>query len=121
MSRITRKLAAFLSRERSHAEIEAMSDIEVADLGLDRAALHGFAEARPGMRRQMLEMAERFGLEEVDVNHPRWRALEAADTCRTCATPEACRKYLSGKGDGSFTPQDCPNAGLYSEAAATRT
>lgn len=113
MSLISRKLREFLARERSRAEIEAMSDAEVAELGFDRVDLQGLAASRPGMRGQMLRMAERFGLSEADVSRPRWRALEVAHACRTCQTAQACQRYLTGTGDGRFGPQDCANAQRY--------
>ncbi len=118
MSGFSRKLRDFLAQERTRAEIEAMSDVEVADIGLDRSDLYNFAAARPQMRMQMLRMAEQFGLSEEDVTRPRWRALECVHKCRTCSQPEACFRYLAGMGDGSFGQADCPNAESYSEIAA---
>ena len=118
MSGFSRKLRDFLMRERTRAEIEAMSDREVADIGLDRSDLMSFAAARPQMRMQMLKMAEEFGLAEEDVSRPRWRALECVHACRTCRQPEACFRYLTGMGDGTFGPQDCPNAKTYEDIAA---
>lgn len=117
MSGFSRKLKDFLSRERTRSEIDAMSDADVAEMGLCRSDLHSFAAARPQMRMQMLRMAEKFGLHEEDVSRPRWRALEAVHACRTCSNPQGCMRYLTGLGDGSFGPQDCPNAGRYSEIA----
>ena len=121
MSLFSRKLRDFLIQERSRAEIDAMTDKEVSDLGLDRSDLYSFAAARPQMRMQMLRMAEKFGLEEEDVSRPRWRALETVHACRTCTRPEACFGYLTGHGDGSFGPADCPNAAAYAEIAAAKT
>ena len=120
MSLFSRKLRDFLIQERSRAEIDAMSDKEVSDLGLDRADLHSFAAARPQLRMQMLRMAETFGLDEADVTRPRWRALEVVHACRTCTRPEACMGYLNGLGDGRFGPQDCPNVDTYRDIAAAK-
>ena len=120
MSGFSRKLRDFLSRERTRAEIEAMSDREVADIGLDRSDLYSFAATRPQMRMQMLRMAEKFGLAEEEVSRPRWRALECVHTCRTCSQPNACFRYLTGGGDGTFGPDDCPNSDAYREIAEAK-
>lgn len=120
MSGFSRKLKDFLARERSHAEIEAMTDLEVADTGLDRTDLFSLAAARPQMRMQMLRMAEKFGLSEEDVTRPRWRALECVHACRTCSQPEACFRFLTGTEEGKFGMDDCPNADTYREAAAAK-
>ncbi|MEX0286020.1 MAG: DUF6455 family protein [Paracoccaceae bacterium] len=120
MSGFSRKLMEFLSTERTGAEINAMSDREIAEIGLDRVELRGIAAMRPQMRTQMLRMAERFGLDEGDITRPRWRALECVHACRTCSQSEACHRFLTGLEDGAFGYDDCPNAPRYSEIAAER-
>lgn len=120
MSGFSRKLSDFLKRERSRAEIDAMSDAQVAETGLLRSDLYAIAATRPQMRQQMLRMAATYGLDEVDVSRPRWRALECVHACKTCTQPQACFRYLTGVEQGGFDPADCPNAQTYAEVAAQK-
>ncbi|KMW59192.1 hypothetical protein AIOL_004173 [Candidatus Rhodobacter oscarellae] len=113
---IFEKLATYLAQRRELGELDAMADTELSDLALEPHALRQTILARPQLRRQVLGMAEKFGLTDEDISHPHWREMEILERCQNCDRPRACRWYLSGRAT-EFGPQHCPNAATYGEIA----
>lgn len=113
MRKIRESFKALADRARALNDVNAMSDLELGDIGMSRGHLGTIAGARAELPSQMQEMAKRFDLDPQDINYPRWRALEMIDACRNCSCAEGCFDYLVGDRQGSFKVSDCPNAKRY--------
>ncbi|MEL7117274.1 MAG: hypothetical protein AAGP08_17110 [Pseudomonadota bacterium] len=116
---IFEKLSEYLARERNLAEVQSMTERDLADLALELQALREAILARPKVREQMLEMAARFGLTEDDITHTHWREMDILNACQNCGDAKQCRRFLNGKST-NFIPKDCPNASAYGEIVAEK-
>ena len=89
------------------------------DLALAPAELAGLIDARPDVRGQMEEMAQRFGVSARDIDAERWRAQELATVCANCKRAYSCKRFLEGKPI-DFTADACPNAAQYREISSDK-
>ena len=116
---IFEKLNDYLERNRDLAELDALSDADLADFAASPADLRAAVLARPGVRAQLLAMVARYGLTEDDINAERWREQDVVLACQNCKDSKQCQRFLDGKRT-SFLPEACPNAETYSQIAAEK-
>ncbi|MCF8511141.1 MAG: DUF1127 domain-containing protein [Rhodobacteraceae bacterium] len=86
-------------------EVNALTDRDLADLGLSRAQVEAFVHMPHDVPDRVMAMSAIFGLGETEVkaNHAAW--LELLETCGTCHNRGACALVLE-RGELS-RPQDC--------------
>lgn len=109
-------MSAFLDTLRRIAVPEALSDEDLADLGLNRDDYRILVKGGPGARNRLVAMARTFGLSEADIDKHRGVALDLAEACATCGEARTCQKAIEGRGE---LPVDrCPNAAIYRMLAA---
>lgn len=107
-------------RSRDRFDILAMSERELADLGVSRIealALVALPDDVPG---RVVAMGHLYGLDEdrLVARRPEWTAL--LETCNGCCERGACARLMA-RGDEARAAQAgfCPNAGHFADLAAT--
>lgn len=108
------RIKSLITRWQELKEIDALTERDLADLGMSRAQVEAFARMPHDVPDRVTAMASIFGLseDEVRADHGRW--LELLETCGHCDAREACRRVLdraelSGPHDCAF----CLNAGAF--------
>lgn len=108
----------FLRHLREMREADALTDRELADLGLSRDQLHFFLNLRPDVPERVAAMARIFGVDEADLRAIHGEYLDILGTCGTCADRGACGVALA---EGSLKgPEDCtfcPNWDIFNAKA----
>ncbi len=114
-SALRRILSNRLHRSRDHAELAALDDRQLEDIGIERGELvlvvAGAADApeRVGM------MASRLGI-EAEVLEARKPLLNAmTKRCAACRTKLICAWWLAEGGEEDAFREFCPNAGRFVE------
>lgn len=99
------RIKTLLERWHEIREVEALSDRDIADLGLSRDQLTNFVRMPLDIEDRVAHMAAVFGLseDEVKANHAQW--LDLLENCGGCTDREACAHVLA-RGDGAH-PEDC--------------
>ncbi len=112
------RIKTLIERWNEVREVEALSQRDLADLGMSRSQVEAFVRMPHDVPDRVVAMARIFGLDENDVkaNHAEW--LELLQTCGTCKERGACsfvldRSHLSHPQDCSF----CLNAHRFDEKA----
>ena len=107
---------AYWSRQRDLAEISAMTDSELADIGASRADLRRVVEMPDEVPARMTAMARVFGIDEDRLSADRREYVERLMNCAACRALSECRHELA-KGDGANPALCgfCPNAGRFAE------
>lgn len=108
-SNLTNRLRGWRLRRRYRAELDALGDRGLAELGLHRNSLPALVRSR-ATNETLDSMLDRLG----HGNHPYLadrayrRTLER--TCATCPATRACRRWLSHGGPADGYRRFCPNA-----------
>ncbi|WP_435259974.1 DUF6455 family protein [Thioclava sp. FR2] len=104
----------FIERWRDAKAVEAMSERELAELGMRRDQVLNFLRMPPDTPDRVVAMARVFGLTagEVKADHAEW--LDLLETCSQCGDRGACALTLS-KGDlaGPRDAEYCPNKSAF--------
>lgn len=110
------RLRQLLQRHRDLAEVAALSDHELADLGVSRDQAEQLAALPDDISGRITAMGRIFGLSESDLLRDRavWQELLAV--CHSCRELRACRRLLdhadtASPGDAGF----CPNWEQFAE------
>ena len=107
-------LRNFVERWRDSKAVEAMSDRDLAELGMSRDQVINFLRMPPDTPDRVLAMARVFGLSAGDVkaDHAEW--LDLLETCSHCLNRGACSLTLA-KGDlaGPRDASYCPNRAAF--------
>lgn len=99
------RIKALITRWHDLRDVDALSDRDLADLGMSRAQVTAFARMPQDVPDRVLAMARIFGLDEVAVkaNHAEW--LQLLETCGPCQDRGACALVLE-RGDLA-RPREC--------------
>lgn len=99
------RIKTLLDRWHEIREVEALSDRDIADLGLTRDQLAHFVRMPADVEDRVTHMAAVFGLsaEAIRENHAQW--VDLLEVCGGCTDRAACAHVLQ-KGDGAH-PADC--------------
>ncbi|MEZ5797948.1 MAG: DUF6455 family protein [Paracoccaceae bacterium] len=113
------RIKTLLSRWHEIKEVEALSDRDLADLGLSRDQLRDFIAMPHDVADRVAAMGRIFGLSEATLqrDHAQW--VDILSTCGHCADRGACALVLS-KGQLS-RPADatfCPNHDTFTGLSA---
>lgn len=111
----------WLSDQKDKDFVSGMDSLAEADLGLARDELQTFMSNRSETRNQLLEMAERFGITEAEIEKERWRALDLTKACGNCSEVSACHRFLLGSGGADGADAFCPNAPAFREMAREKS
>ncbi len=115
MERILRLIR--LSRDRH--DIDAMSDAELADLGVSRAEALSLAALPDEVPARVTAMARIFGVAEAALLADRGLWHEVLNRCQHCDDLAACHRFMAreapaDKDDVSF----CPNRATFEALSA---
>ncbi|MFN4154856.1 MAG: DUF1127 domain-containing protein [Paracoccaceae bacterium] len=114
-------LKTLLVRQRASAEVSALSDRDLTDLGLSRDQLRRFARMPADVPDRVIAMGAVFGLSEGALrrNHGTWSDL--LDVCSSCPDRGACclvlaKGNLANPRDAAFCPNRRSFTGFWSAA-----
>ena len=99
------RLRAMLHHHAEAAEIDALTDRDLDDLGMTRDQLRAFLRMPKDIGQRVTAMAAIFGVSEVELkrDHSQW--LDLLTVCGHCADRAACASELA-KGEAAHAA-DC--------------
>ena len=99
------RIRALLHRLHDHAEVEALSDRDLSDLGMSRDQLHAFLRMPTDIAERVTAMGAIFGIPELELkrDHAQW--VDLLSVCGHCADRSACAKVLAQAQQAA--PADC--------------
>lgn len=115
------RLLALFARWRALQEIGAMSERDLADLGMTRDQILDFASVPADTEQRMATMAGIFGLSLDEVRREYATYLDMVQTCGHCGARRQCADTLAHADESR--PEDCgfcPNARDYADRAAMK-
>lgn len=113
------RIRHFLKLWRQTQEIDALTDRDLADLGMTRDQVRDFSRMPADSAARMATMARLFGITEAELKQDHALYLELVATCGHCTDRAACALVLA-KGDIA-RPSDCafcPNGEVFAALAA---
>lgn len=109
---------AHQARKRDLKEIEALTERDLDDLGLNRAQMLALAWLPQDAPDRMAQMAAHYGLDRTALQDDRATFLNLLGTCGTCHDRAACADLLARSGPLSRAETGfCPNAGQFAAMA----
>jgi hypothetical protein len=112
------RLRSLVKRLQDIREVAALSDRDVADLGLSRDQVEAFVHLPRDVPERVSAMAAVFGVAERDLRAVHGEYLDILGTCGSCADRVDCGKALA---EGRLkTPEDCgfcPNWATFNDKA----
>lgn len=116
------RIRALIDRWQQIKSLEALTDRDLADLGMTRDQVRDFILMPPDVPNRVARMAAIFGIPEADLKAHHADYLELLGTCAHCTDRAACSVIL--RNEDVARPQDaafCPNgerfAALHGAAA----
>jgi len=111
------RLRAILRRHRNLAELNGLSDRDLADLGVSRSQAEQLAALPEAVADRVIAMGRVFGLTESELTRNRGEWEELLATCRSCTDLPACRRFLArAQDEGTADPTEaafCPNSARF--------
>ncbi|MBK6468266.1 MAG: hypothetical protein IPL38_06515 [Rhodobacter sp.] len=112
------RIKTLLHRWHDLREVEALTDLELDDLGMSRDQVRAFARLPADVADRVAAMGEIFGVPEAELkrDHAQW--VDLLSICGRCADRGACAAVLA-KGEAS-QPADagfCLNRGTFTALA----
>ena len=102
------------SRATDEDAIMALSDRELADLGLSRDQALNLVRLPDDVPGRVAAMGAIFGLSEADLTRDRAQWAELLQTCAACRETGACRRFLDlGAAADPAEAAFCPNAAAF--------
>ena len=88
------RIKMLLHRWHDLAEVSALSERDLDDLGMSRAQVEAFVRMPHDVPDRVAAMAQIFGLtpEQIETDHPAY--IDLLYTCGQCKTRAACRSVL---------------------------
>ncbi|THD85105.1 DUF1127 domain-containing protein [Aliigemmobacter aestuarii] len=112
-------LSALSARRRQLGEVRALSEADLADLGMTRAQLEFFVTVPQEIPDRMDRMAAVFGLSHADLQASAADYAAMMRACAGCGSLGPCRAFLSGAEGGPEEARGfCPNADALAARAA---
>ncbi|MEH7828203.1 DUF6455 family protein [Gemmobacter denitrificans] len=116
------RLQTLFAKWRSLTEIEALTERDLTDIGLNRAQIEDFVRMPADTTARMARMAAIFGLtvEDLKRDHGAW--LDRVQTCGHCGERRRCSQVLE-QADAASPAQAgfCPNAADYAALSEGRS
>ncbi|WGV16128.1 DUF1127 domain-containing protein [Fuscovulum ytuae] len=109
------RIRALIDRWQQLKTVDALTDRDLADLGMTRRQVEDFIRMPPDVPDRVARMAAIFGLSEAEVKANHAEYLEILGTCAHCRERGTCslilaRWEIARPAEATF----CPNAGTYS-------
>lgn len=103
------RIREWRERARSVAEVAALSDLDLADLGLGRDQALKLAAAPADTVDRMEHMAAIFGIDADRLHADHNTMMALAETCADCRERRACASALSVEAErpGSVAASEC--------------
>jgi hypothetical protein len=114
------RLREYLERTGPGDEIAALTERDLAEIGVTRDALRIAATAPREVTERMTAMAFRHGLVPDDFDSYRADVAGLVESCAGCASLGACRAYLADADAPASEADFCPNHVTYAALAAAR-
>lgn len=113
------RIRALIDRWQQLKTLDALTDRDLADLGMSRAQVESFIRMPPDVPDRVARMAAIFGIPEADLKANHAEYLELLGTCAQCRERGACGLVLA-RGDISRPSEAafCPNAQTYANHVA---
>lgn len=108
------RIRALIDRWQQLKTVEALTDRDLADLGMTRAQVQDFIRMPPDVPDRVARMAAIFGIPEADLKANHAEYLELLGTCAHCRDRAACALTLARGAEAR--PSEvafCPNAAIY--------
>jgi hypothetical protein len=112
------RLKAMRARMKELAEIDALTEGDLIDLGLSRDQMRALIEIPKGVTDRVAAMAAIFGISDVELAADRSEYVDVLCNCKGCRSLGDCGQELS-KGDMA-DPENCGfcvNAGTFADHA----
>lgn len=114
------QIRRFLDRLDQLKQVDALSDHDLADLGMTRAQVTAFATMPADVPDRVTAMAAIFGIPADALKANRADYLELLGTCADCRHRAKCGRLLqdaplAAPAEAAF----CPNAPLYTAQASS--
>lgn len=114
------RIRHLMRKYRDLSEIAALSDRELADLGVSRDQAVSLASIPDDVAGRVTAMARIFGISETELLRDRAEWVELIETCGHCATLAECRRFMAGGARGGPGAVDfCPNKAHFESHPAT--
>lgn len=114
------RIRALIGRLHDVQEVYALSDRDLADLGMSREQLLGFLRMPSDITQRVTAMAQIFGVPEVGLkrDHAQW--VDLLTVCGHCTDRAACGRVLA-KGAAAQPSEApfCANRGSFTDLAVT--
>lgn len=109
------RLRALFRRSRDLNDLNAMSDHELADLGVSRAQAMDLARLPDDVPGRVAAMARLFGLTEDQLSADRdvWHAL--VQTCNHCEQLPKCARFMAAEASYAEDALFCPNRRAFND------
>lgn len=108
------RIRRFFARAADIRAVEALSDRELADLGVSRDQAMNLVTMPDDVSGRIAAMARIFGLTEADLTRDRGEWEEVLMTCHACRELGACRRLLADPDRATPTQAAfCPNSGRF--------
>lgn len=104
------RIKALLARWRDVAELDGLSDHDLADLGFSREQVRRFAMMPADVPGRVTAMGTIFGLTEAELRRDHGAWVDLLETCSQCGDRGPCQQMLDKAAEAQ--PQDagfCPN------------
>lgn len=108
------RIRALIDRWQQLKTVDALTDRDLADLGMTRAQVEDFIRMPPDVPNRVARMAAIFGISDAELKANHADYLELLGTCGHCRDRGACALVLARAE--SARPSEaafCPNAAQY--------
>lgn len=108
------RIRALIERWQQLKTLDALTDRDLADLGMTRGQVEAFIRMPPDVPDRVARMAAIFGIPEAELKANHTEYLELLGTCAQCRDRGACALVLA-RGDIARPAEAgfCPNAPAY--------
>ena len=112
------RIRALIDRWQQLKTVEALTDRDLADLGMTRAQVEAFIRMPSDVPDRVARMAAIFGIPEAELKANHADYLELLGTCAHCRDRAACALTLARGTDARPSEAAfCPNAPIYAGQA----
>lgn len=102
-------------RSRDRNELMALSDRELADLGVSRAQALELVNLPDDVPARVAAMGRLFGLGEAELTANRDLWHELLETCHHCAALPTCARFMASGAPEPANAGFCPNRAEFTE------
>lgn len=117
------RIRRFFELARDADAVAALSERELADLGVSRDQALNLVSLPPDVPGRVAAMGRIFGLSEQELTRDRVAWRELLETCHHCRALPACRRFLGQRPGGEGARHEaagfCPNRASFEQSLRT--